>query len=124
MDTMMAEAPTLLLTSPAVEVAPKLAAGRLPLMAFVDAETERVLQEASVLLGRCVIMRGGISKAIEYLSAQRSPLLLLVDISDVDLPLPLIHTLADVCEPGTNVVPIGDENDVALYRHPLAARIT
>ncbi len=124
MDTIMTAESTLLLASPAIEVAPKLAAGRLPLMAFVDAETERVLQEASVLLGRCVIMRGGISKAIGYLSEQRSPLLLLVDISGVDLPLPLIHTLADVCEPGTNVVAIGDENDVALYRDLLEAGVS
>jgi pilus assembly protein CpaE len=32
------------------------------------------------------------------------------------LPLSQIHTLADVCEPGTNVVAIGDHNDVGLYR--------
>jgi pilus assembly protein CpaE len=124
MDTMTLESPPLLLTAPAVESAPKLAAGRLPLMAFVDAETERVLQEASVLLGRCVIMRGGVSKAIEYLSEQRSPLLLLVDISGFDLPLSLIHTLADVCEPGTTVVALGDENDVALYRDLIEAGVS
>src|SRR5712671_7534480 len=124
MDTIMTAEPTLLLASPTAEPAPKLAAGRLPLMAFVDAETERVLQEASVLLGRCVIMRGGISKAIGYLSEQRSPLLLLVDISGVDLPLPLIHTLADVCEPGTNVVAIGDHNDVGLYRDLVDAGVS
>jgi pilus assembly protein CpaE len=123
MDSVMTER-SLLLALPSVEIAPKLAAGRLPLMAFVDAETERVLQEASVLLGQCVIMRGGISKAIEYLGEQRSPLLLLVDISGVDLPLPLIHTLADVCEPGTNVVAIGGENDVALYRDLLEAGVS
>jgi pilus assembly protein CpaE len=108
--------PTLLLASPATETAPKLAAGRLPLMAFVDAESERVLQESSGLLGRCVITRGGIAKAIEYLSEQRSPQLLIVDISGVDLPLSKMQILADVCEPGTNVVAIGDENDVGLYR--------
>ena len=61
-------------------------------------------------------MRGGIAKAIEYLSEQRSPHLLIVDISGIDLPLSQIHTLADVCEPGTNVVAIGDHNDVGLYR--------
>ena len=124
MDTIITAEPTLLLASPSAEVVPKLAAGRLPLMAFVDAETERVLQEASVLLGRCVIMRGGISKAVEYLSEQRSPLLLLVDISGVDLPLSLIHTLADVCEPGTTVVALGDENDVALYRDLIEAGVS
>jgi pilus assembly protein CpaE len=85
-------------------------------MAFVDAETERVLQEASVLIGRGVVMRGGVAKAIEHLSEQRSPHLLIVDISGIDLPLSQIHILADVCEPGTAVVALGDHNDVGLYR--------
>src|SRR6266404_7638549 len=108
MDTIMTAEPTLLLASPTADPIPKLAAGRLPLMAFVDAETERVLQEASVLLGRCVIMRGGISKAIDYLSEQRSPHLLLVDISGIDLPLSQINILADVCEHGTRDMAIDD----------------
>src|ERR1700747_3692027 len=111
----------LLTTAEALETSPKVAAGRLPLMAFVDAETERVLQEASVLLGRSAIMRGGIAKAIDYLSEERSPHLLLFDIRGIALPLSQIHTLADVCEPGTTVVAIGDHNDVGLYRDLLDA---
>jgi pilus assembly protein CpaE len=112
-----ADEPMRLLTAAAtIEAVPKLAAGRLPLMAFVDAETERVLQESSVLLGRSAIMRGGIAKAIDYLNEQRSPHVLLVDISGIDLPLSQIHILADVCEPGTRVIAIGDHNDVGLYR--------
>ena len=110
-----AEASELFIERP-IETTPKIAAGRLPFMAFVDAETERVLQEASVLLGRSMVIRGGIAKAIDYLSEQRSPHLLLVDISGVDLPLSQIQILADVCEPGTAVVALGDHNDVALYR--------
>jgi pilus assembly protein CpaE len=106
------------------EAEPQVAAGRLPLIAFVDAETERVMQEASVLLGRSQIIRGGIAKAIEYLSEQRSPHLLIVDISGIDLPLSQIHTLADVCEPGTNVVVIGDHNDVGLYRDLVDAGVS
>src|SRR5260370_40116425 len=106
------------------EAEPQLAAGRLPLMAFVDAETERVLQECSLLLGRSAIMRGGIAKAIDHLSEQRSPHLLIVDISGIDLPLSKIHTLADVCEPGTNVVAIGDHNDVGLYRDLVDAGVS
>jgi pilus assembly protein CpaE len=106
------------------EVEPQVAAGRLPLMAFVDAETERVLQEASVLIGHSTIMRGGVAKAIDYLSEQRSPHLLLVDISGIDLPLSKIHALADVCEPGTNVVVIGDHNDVGLYRDLVDAGVS
>src|SRR5258707_2330050 len=125
MDMHVEAPPNLLLASPATEgAAPKLAAGRLPLMAFVDAQTERALQESSVLLGRCVITRGGIKRAIEYLNEQRSPQLLLVDISGIDLPLSLIHTLAEVCEPGTNVVAIGDHNDVGLYRDLIDAGVS
>jgi pilus assembly protein CpaE len=116
MDTLMNSTELNLLNEQPVEAAPKLGAGRLPLMAFVDAETERVLQEAAVLVGRSAITRGGIIKAIEYLSEQRSPHTLLVDISGVDLPLSKIQMLADVCEPGTTVIAIGDRDEVALYR--------
>jgi pilus assembly protein CpaE len=114
-----------LLTAQPIEIAaPKLAAGRMPLMAFVDAETERLLQESSMMVGRSTIMRGGIAKAIEYLSEQRSPHLLIVDISGIDLPLSQIHTLAEVCEPGTNVVALGDHNDVGLYRDLVEAGVS
>lgn len=115
MDTMMIDTPPLLLASP--EATPKIAAGRLPLMAFVDAESERVLQESATMFGpRYLIQKGGIEKAIDYLTQQRSPQLLIVDISGVDMALTQIQTLADVCEPGTDVVAIGDRDSVALYR--------
>src|ERR1700757_4238096 len=123
MDTYMTE-PLKLLTAQPLEAIPKMPAGRLPLMAFVDAETERVLQEASVLLGRSAIMRGGIAKAIDYLSEERSPHLLLVDIRGIALPRSQIHTLADVCEPGTTVVAIADHNDVGLYRDLIDAGVS
>ena len=113
-----------LLTATPIEAAPRQAAGRVSVMAFVDAETERLLQESSLLLGRSVIMRGGIAKATEHLSGERSPHLLLVDISGVDLPLSKIHTLAEVCEPGTNVVALGDQNDVGLYHDLIDAGVS
>jgi pilus assembly protein CpaE len=116
MDTMTIEPAEMLRTATAIEPVLRIAAGRLPVMAFVDANTERLLQDASVLPGRNQIVRGGIGKAIEYLSEQRSPYVLLVDISGVDLPLSKVQMLADVCEPGTTVIAIGDHNDVALYR--------
>lgn len=115
MDSMTLE-PAEIRMATAIEPVLRIAAGRLPVMAFVDADTERLLQDGAVLPGRNQIIRGGIAKSIEYLSEQRSPHLLLVDISGVDLPLSQIQVLADVCEPGTNVIAIGDHNDVGLYR--------
>jgi pilus assembly protein CpaE len=111
-------------TATAIEPVLRIAAGRLPMMAFVDGATEQVLQECAVLLGRNQILRGGIAKAIEYFNEQRSPNQLLVDISGIELPLSQIQILAEVCEPGTNVIAIGDHNDVALYRDLQAAGVS
>ena len=108
----------------AIEPVLRIAAGRLPVIAFVDAETERLLQDGSVLSGRNQIIRGGVDKAIDYLSEQRSPNLLLVDISGVELPLSKIQMLAEVCEPGTNVIAIGDHTMspcIAICRRPGSA---
>ena len=118
MDAMTIEPTEINLLTPSTAVEPvlRIAAGRLPVIAFVDAQTEQLLQDAAVLPGRNQVIRGGIDKAIEYLSEQRSPNLLVVDISGVELPLSKVQMLADVCEPGTNVIAIGDRNDVALYR--------
>jgi len=124
MDAFEYSSNALLIPTP-IENAPKLPAGRLPLMAFVDGESERVLNESPVqqALGRGLIMRGGITKAIEYLGAQRSPNLLIVDISGVDLPVSQVNSLADVCEPGVTVIAIGDRNDVGLYRDLIDAGV-
>ena len=92
MDTMTLE-PADILTTTAIEPVLRIAAGRLPVIAFVDADTERLLQESSLLPGRNQVIRGGIAKAIQYLSEQRSPHLLLVDISGVDLPLSQMQIL-------------------------------
>ena len=42
--------------------------------------------------------------------------ILLVDLTQSDLPLSDINELAEVCEPGVTVVAIGDRNDVGLFR--------
>jgi pilus assembly protein CpaE len=105
----------------------KLPAGRAPLLAFVaDADTEKVLQECLSQLGLAhgPIMRGGIAKAIEALGLQRSPSILIVDISGVDLPVSHVHDLAEVCEPGVTVIAIGNRNEVGLYRDLLRAGVT
>src|SRR5690606_16572389 len=52
-----------------------------------------------------------------------SPAILMVDLSESGDPLNDINALAEVCEPGTVVVAIGQVNDVRLYRDLLSSGI-
>ena len=100
--------------------------GRPPFLAFVaDAETERLLQECAtqLALGQGAILRGGITRAIEHLGQHRSPHILIVDVTGVDLPISKVNELADVCEPGVAVVAIGNRNEIGLYRDLLHAGV-
>jgi pilus assembly protein CpaE len=105
----------------------KAPAGRPPFLAFAaDAETDKLLHECvtQLSLGQGTIMRGGIAKAIEHLGQHRSPNILIVDISGIDLPVSKISELADVCEPGVAVIAIGNRNEIGLYRDLMHAGVT
>lgn len=60
--------------------------------------------------------RGGLRNAIQSLSVTASPNILMVDLSESGDPLSDINALAEVCEPGTVVIAVGQVNDVRLYR--------
>src|SRR5438046_8274111 len=98
----------------------------MPVMAFViDPDTERAIREfiaAQDIEG--TVVRGGIARAIDHLSTARSPNTLIVDLSGVDMPVTLVHTLADECEPGVTVIAIGDRDEVGLYRDLLQAGVS
>ena len=100
--------------------------GRPAFLAFVaDAETDKLLRECvtQLALGQGTIMRGGVAKAVEYLGQHRSPHILIVDVSGIDLPVSRINELAEVCEPGVAVVAIGNRNEIGLYRDLLQAGV-
>ncbi len=67
--------------------------------------------------------KGGLRNAIQSLSVSASPAILLVDLSESGDPLNDINALAEVCEPGTVVIAIGQVNDVRLYRDLLSSGI-
>jgi pilus assembly protein CpaE len=67
--------------------------------------------------------RGGLRNAVQSLSITASPNILLVDLSESGDPLNDINALAEVCEPGTVVVAVGQVNDVRLYRDLIASGI-
>src|SRR5690606_1512497 len=52
-----------------------------------------------------------------------SPAILMVDLSESGDPLNDINALAEVCEPGTVVIAVGQVNDVRLYRDLLSSGI-
>ena len=113
--------------APIEKTANRLPVGRAPLLAFVsDAATEKVLRECltQLSLANGMIVRGGIAKAIETLGAERSPDILIVDISGIDLPISQVDVLAEVCEPGVTVIAIGNRNEIGLYRDLLQAGVT
>ncbi|MFN4134412.1 MAG: pilus assembly protein CpaE [Novosphingobium sp.] len=67
--------------------------------------------------------RGGLRNAIQSLSITASPNILMVDLSESGDPLNDINALAEVCEPGTVVIAVGQVNDVRLYRDLIASGI-
>ncbi|MFO1187592.1 MAG: AAA family ATPase [Alphaproteobacteria bacterium] len=83
-----------------------------------DAESEAVAGAVLEDLGleSVAVKRGGVAAAIEYLGNFASPKLIVVDISESDLPLSDVNALAEACEPGVEVVVVGKHNDIGLFR--------
>ena len=116
------------LQSPApIEKTARPPAGRARLMSFVlDGRSEASLNScfSQLSISNATIKRGGIVRAIQYLSAERSPETIIVDISGADMPASQVHNLAELCEPGVTVIAIGDRNDVGLYRDLVQAGVS
>ena len=102
------------------------AAGRDPFNAYIcDEASLDVLRPVVVEMGwqpeRC--NKGGLRNAVQSLSITASPNILMIDLSESGDPLNDINALAEVCEPGTVVIAVGQVNDVRLYRDLLASGI-
>src|SRR6187399_618277 len=99
---------------------------RDPFAAFIcDEAALDVLRPVIIEMGwqpeKC--NRGGLRNAVQSLSISASPAILMVDLSESGDPLNDINALAEVCEPGTVVIAVGQVNDVRLYRDLLASGI-
>ncbi len=110
----MTDAPEIAATSPASR------SGASTVQVFV--RDERLEGDTSAIIQQPQYSRyaqfvtGNIETAITALGQQPSPRLLIVDISGVADPLSRVNELANVCEPNTDVIAIGDRNDIVLYR--------
>ena len=99
---------------------------RDPFQAFVcDEMTAEQIRPVAVELGWSTdkVNKGGLRNAVQTLSVSASPNILFVDLSESGDPLNDINALAEVCEPGTVVIAIGQVNDVRLYRDLVASGI-
>lgn len=105
---------------------PGLPGNRDPFAAYVcDDTTLDQLRPVIIEMGwppeKC--NKGGLRNAVQSLSISASPAILMVDLSESGDPLNDINALAEVCEPGTVVIAVGQVNDVRLYRDLLASGI-
>jgi len=100
--------------------------GSIAAMAFVtDVETAQTIATRFQERGlSAVVSPGGVRKSVEKFQSVPSPRLLFIDLSGLAHPMNEIDSLAEVCEPGTTVVAVGDQNDVSLYRLLTSAGIT
>lgn len=100
--------------------------GRDPFAAYIcDENALDALRPVIIEMGwqpeKC--NKGGLRNAVQSLSVSASPNILMVDLSESGDPLNDINALAEVCEPGTVVIAVGQVNDVRLYRDLLASGI-
>jgi pilus assembly protein CpaE len=105
---------------------PGMPGNRDPFAAFICDETALdILRPVVIEMGwqpeKCA--KGGLRNAVQSLSVAASPNILMVDLSESGDPLNDINALAEVCEPGTVVIAVGQVNDVRLYRDLLASGI-
>jgi pilus assembly protein CpaE len=101
-------------------------AGASTAMVFVrDRDSEGVIRQclSDLAVVTCEFQQGGVEEAITELASRPSPRLLIVDVRGVEEPVARIRELANVCDPSTGVVVIGDANDIRLYRELKAAGI-
>jgi pilus assembly protein CpaE len=59
---------------------------------------------------------GGVNDMIEFLKNNRTPKILIADISDSELPIGDISRIRECSAPNLNIIVVGSRNDVGLFR--------
>jgi pilus assembly protein CpaE len=97
----------------------KTPADRQSLLAFVADENSRAALAQAVQdlqLNDAQVGIGTVADAVRVLTGMATPQRLVIDLSGSIEPLADIEALADVCDDGTQLIALGDVNDVNLYR--------
>jgi pilus assembly protein CpaE len=92
---------------------------------LLDGDSEGAVRHSFADLGfiEMRVRHGSIDTAIEELARRGWPRFLVVDISGIDDPLPRINRLAEISDPETEVIVVGERNDIVLYRDLKAAGV-
>lgn len=69
------------------------------------------------------VVMGGVDAAVSKLSNMDTPEYVFVDLSSSPAPLSELDKLSGVCDPGTQVIAIGEVNDISVFRDMLDAGI-
>jgi pilus assembly protein CpaE len=111
----MAAADSLAATRPAGGDA---SADRAPFLAYInDDESEATLRMGlSDHMDSISVRRGGVRAAVRALERERTPRVLVVDLSDEDDSVGALDSLAAVCEPDVTVLAIGNQGSIEFYR--------
>lgn len=89
------------------------------LMAFVsDPVSEQVILNSIKDMGLAYaeVVQGGVNDIIEFLKNNKTPKVLLMDISNSELPIGDIVKIREYAAPNINLLIIGSRNDVGLFR--------
>jgi pilus assembly protein CpaE len=127
MDTLAtpAELPATAADTPIDAVLPTSAPVPTAMAYLLDADSEGVVSACFADLGFLdrEVLHGSIDNAIDELPRRSWPRFLIVDISGIGDPLPHINRLAEVCNLETEVIVVGERNDIVLYRALKAAGV-
>jgi pilus assembly protein CpaE len=96
------------------------------LMGFVnDPVSEQVIMNAIKDAGMAYseVVQGSISDVIEFLKNNGTPKVLIIDISDSELPLNDVAKIKEYSAPALNLIVIGSKNDVGLFRDLMATGV-
>lgn len=96
------------------------------LMAFVnDPVSEQVIWNVikEMNMAYAEAKMGNISDALEFLKANRSPKVLIVDVSNSELPLGDIEKIKEFSAPNISIIVVGSRNEVGLFRDLKAAGV-
>jgi pilus assembly protein CpaE len=83
-----------------------------------DVETTKALTEAISRLGEIQykLYTGGVTRAVDYTKAAVHAKVLCVDCSQSDLLISDVEKLMEFCSPDTNIIILGERNDVSIMR--------